>query len=201
MKERPAVNSTGQKELDKAAEQFKEFDNQIKEMTQDRMNLAPKLDVEPQTKMAQVDIEKSKDIYLKPKRSLGPGVNPKTGARETFNESYREEYNHAKELVQFIAENHEIIGEDIEIWTKPFAGMNCEFWQVPTNKPVWGPRYLAEQIKRKYYHRLIMKNNVTEQTGVGQMYGQIAADTTVQRLDARPASTGRKSIFMGAHSF
>ena len=46
-----------------------------------------------------------------------------------------------------------------------------------------------------------MKNTVTEHTGAGQMYGQIAADTTMQRLDARPASTGRKSIFMGANSF
>ena len=201
MKERPQVNSAGQKELDKAEAQFKEFDKQVKEMTQDRMNLAPQLEVEPQQKLSQADVEKSKDIYLKPVRSIGPGVHPKTGQREVFNEDYREEYNHAKEMVHFIAENHEIIGEDIEIWTKPFAGMNCEFWKVPTNKPVWGPRYLAEQIKRKYYHRLVMKNTVTEHTGAGQMYGQIAAATTMQRLDARPASTGRKSIFMGANSF
>jgi len=65
--------------------------------------------------------------------------------------------NFQKEYVQFIAENKEIIGETIEIWTRPFGGMPAEFWKVPVNKPVWGPRYLAEQIKRCYY--LVIKTN------------------------------------------
>lgn len=79
--------------------------------------------------------------------------------------------------------------------------MPAEFWRVPTNKPVWGPRYLAEQIKGCVYHRLTMKQNViTESSGYGQMYGALAVDTTVQRLDARPV-TKRSSIFMGAGGF
>ena len=78
--------------------------------------------------------------------------------------------------------------------------MPAEFWQVPTNKPVWGPRYLAEQIKRKFYHRLMMENKQTEAGDGMTYYGQMAVDTTVQRMDARPVST-RKSIFMGANNF
>jgi hypothetical protein len=129
---------------------------------------------------------------LKPKRTIG--------CRDKFNEAYREQYNFDKEYVKFIGENKEIIGENIEIWTRPYGGMPAEMWEVPVNTPVWGPRYLAEQIKRKFYHRLIMKQNVVSSDGIGQMYGQMAVDTTVPRLDARPVST-HKSVFMGAVNF
>lgn len=190
----PKVNSSGEKELEKCDKQFKEFDDQVQTMTLDRMNMAPKLDVEPQSKIAQMDIDKNNNTYLKPFRAIG--------SREKFNENYREEYNHAKELVNFTAENKEIIGETIDMWTKPFAGMPCEWWKVPCNKPVWAPRYVAEQIKRCFYHRLTMKDNVgtgSDQLGT-QYYGTVAVDSSVQRLDAHPVSS-RKSIFMGAHSF
>lgn len=192
MAKRPEGSVVDQ-ELVKAENQFKEFDNQIKDMTLDRMNMAPKVDQEPQTKLSQSEIAKSKDIYLKPFRSIG--------SREKFNEDYRKDYNFAMEYVHFTAENHEIIGEDIDIWTKPFAGMPAEWWKVPTNKPVWGPRHLAEQIKKCSYHRLTMKQHIgTGGDGMGQYYGAMAVDNTVQRLDAIPVSS-RKSVFMGANSF
>lgn len=190
---KPRVNSAGQRELDKAEEQFKEFDDSIKSMTLDRMNKEAKVqEVEPQTKMAQSDIEKSKDIYLKPARTIG--------SKESFNEKFREDYNFSTQFVQFIAENREIIGETIEMWTKPFPGTPAEFWQVPTNKPVWGPRHLAEKIKKSNYHRFVMENRTTNSDSNGMYYGQMAVDTVVQRLDAHPVSQ-RKSVFMGAHSF
>ncbi len=190
-----------QNEIDRAKDQFDTYEENIKSMTLDRMNQAPKEDVEPQTKLSSSQIEKSKDIYLKPEKSLGAGVNPKTGEREKFNENFREQYEFAKQYVQFIAENKELIGEAIEIWTKPFPGMQCEYWRVPTNKPVWGPRYLAEQIKRKAYHRLRSEENViTSADGMGKWSGQITVDNMIQRLDANPVST-RKSIFMGVNNF
>ena len=91
------VNSLAEKELDKVEEQFKEFDNQVKEMTLDRMRAAPKEDVEAQTQISSRELEKKKEIYLKPNRTIG--------SKEKFNEKYREQYNFAKEYVQFIAEN------------------------------------------------------------------------------------------------
>jgi hypothetical protein len=187
------TSSLAEKELDNAQKQFETFDNQVKDMTMDRMNAAPKVEKEEQTKLSQSEIARSKDIYLKPIRSIG--------SPQKFNEKFRELWNFDKEYVQFIAENHEIIGEDLDIWTRPYGGVPAEEWKVPVNKPVWGPRYLAEQIKRKFYHRLTMAQNVvTESNGVGQMYGALAVDTTIQRLDARPVSN-RKSVFMGANSF
>jgi len=182
------------KELEQAEKQFEEFDAQVKEMTMDRMNAAPKNEVEPQTKLAQSEIEKCKDIYLKPKRTIG--------CKEKFNEKFRDKYNFDKEYVHFIAENHEIIGETIDLWSRPYPGMPAEEWSIPTNKPVWAPRYVAEQIKRKSYHRLKMEENrTTGSDGLGTYYGTMAVDTTIPRLDVRPAQLAKKSIFMGATSF
>lgn len=179
-------------ELDKLEKQFDKFDEEVKAMTQDRMSAAPKKEVEEQTKLSSGEIEKSKEIYLKPTRTISTHIK--------FNEKFREDYNFDKEYVHFIAENHECIGDNIEIWTKKYPGQPAEFWTVPTNKPIWGPRYLAEQIKKCCYHRLVMKDSVTATAGVGSFYGTMAADTTVQRLDARPVSS-RKSVFTGANNF
>lgn len=187
------TSSLAEKEMDKLQDQFDKFDSEVKEMTFDRMNKAPKLEMEEQTKISQKDIEKSKDIYLKPKTQIG--------SREKFNEKFREDYNFSKQYVHFIAENKEIIGESIELWTKPFPGMPAEFWQVPVNKPVWAPRYVAERIAGCTYHRLKMDETIqTSSTGMGQFYGSMAVDTTVPRLTAAPVSN-RKSVFMGAEGF
>jgi hypothetical protein len=193
MTARPKVSSEGQKELDKVADQFDKFDEEVKSLTLDRMNAAPKEDTEPQTKLSQAQLEKSKEIYLKPKRMIG--------STEPFNEKYRKDYEFATEYVQFIPENKEIIGETIELWTKPFAGMPAQFWNVPTGKPVWGPRHLAERLTGCKYHRLKSEDKtIISSDGLGTYHGSMVIDTTIQRLDALPVSD-RKSIFMGAKSF
>lgn len=191
---RPKVSGAAQKELDKAQEQFDNFDSQIKEMTLDRMNKAPVKEVEQQR------LKSDNEIYLKPKRSFPPGVNPKTGEREKFNEKFRAEYEFQKEYVRFIAQNNEIIGETIEFCLKKFPGTNCEEWAVPVNKPVWAPRMVAERIKGCKHHKLIMQDKTTGSDHNAQYYGTMAVDTTVQRLDAYPA-TEKKSVFMGAINF
>jgi len=190
---RPEVSSGfAQKELDKAEKQFEAFDENIKSLTKDRMDMAPKEEADPQFKMSQNQIARTNDFYLKPKKRIG--------SKEKFNEQYREAYNFDKEFVHFMAQNNEIIGEGITIWTKPYAGVPAEEWDVPVNKPVWGPRYLAEQIKRKYYHRLVMKDHSHSVDGMGTYTGVLAADTTVQRLDCHPVSE-KKTLFMGKSGF
>jgi hypothetical protein len=192
---RPRVNSEGQKELDKAIQQFDAFDDQVKSMTLDTMNQAPVKEVDQQTKMSQSELDKSKEIYLKPKRSFPPGVNPKTGEREKFNEKFRSEYEFQKQYVRFIAQNNEIIGESIEFDLKKFPGTNVESWVVPVNKPVWAPRMVAERIKGSKYHKLIMKDQTSGSDGNAQYYGTMAVSNTIQRLDAQPAPENR-SVFM-----
>lgn len=190
---KPNVSSGyAQRELDKAEKQFEKFNDEVKEMTLDRMNAAPKEESEQQTKLSSKEIANAKEIYLKPKRSIA--------SKEQFNERFREDYNCAKEYVCFIAENNEIIGESISPWTKPFPGMPAEEWDVPVNKPVWGPRYLAERIKNCTYHRLVMQDNVTSHDHMGSYTGNMVVDSIKQRLNAYPASQ-RKSVFMGASGF
>lgn len=192
-----AKKPTVQSELQKAQDQLDAFDSQVKDLTLDRMNKTPAKEEEAQTKLSSREISAAKDIYLKPEKTIS--------CRDKFNEKFREEYNFAKEYVQFIAEHKEIIGETLEIWTRRYGGIPAEFWKVPTNKPVWGPRYLAEQIKSCKYHRLTMQesysqNNYVGDSGMGAMYGKIIVDSTIQRLNAEPVST-RKSIFMGKEAF
>lgn len=192
MAEKPKVSSESQKELDKVSKQFDEFDSQVKSMTLDRMNMAPKEETEPRTKIANSDIDRMKDIYIKPSRSIG--------SKEKFNEKFREDYNFSTEYVNFIAEHKEAGGDTLEFWTKPFPGMAAEFWKVPSDVPVWAPRHVAERIKGSKYHRLVMKDKPISADGVGQYYGALSVDTTVQRLDAYPVSS-RRSIFMGGNNF
>lgn len=188
---RSKVNSESQKELDRAEAQFEKFDQEVKSMTLDRMNMSPKQETEAQTKIAQSDLDKTQDIYLKPIRTIS--------SREKFNEKYRESYEFDKQYVNFIAEHKEIIGESIDMWTKPYQGIPAEEWKIPTNKPVWAPRYVAEQIKRKCYHKLSMDNK--QATGGdsqgNQYFGTMVVDKVIQRLDAYPF-TKKKSIFMGS---
>lgn len=186
-------NSEGQKQLEKAEAQFEAFDKEVKSLTLDRMNDAPKLDQEQQTKVAQTDLEKKTHPYIKPFRTIA--------SREKFNEKYREDYNFSKEYVCFIAENKEVIGESLDFWSKPFPGVPAEEWKIPVNTPVWAPRYVAEQIKRKTYHKLSMQNKTpTDIDGFATYTGSIVVDNVIQRLDAQPYTT-RKSIFMGNVGF
>jgi hypothetical protein len=178
------------KDLQKLSDEFDQFDQEVKALTMDQMNKAPKADVAPQTELSQKQIDKSPDIYLKPVRSIG--------VRDKFNEKFRQDYEFQKEYVHFIAEHKETPGENIEIWTRPFGGMPAEEWLVPVNKPVWGPRYLAEQIKRKSYHRLKTSDISYDSNGAYSFYGSPIVDTTIQRLDAQPVIRNR-SVFMGAN--
>lgn len=194
MAEKPIPKSSeADKELTRLENQFDKFNEQVNQLTLDRMNEAPKKEHEPQTKIAQSDIADSKDIYLKPFRTIM--------SKEKFNENFRSDYQFAKEYVFIIAENYEIKGELIEMWTKPFPGIPAEFWKIPVNKPLWTPRYVAEQLKRCSYHRLSMdEKRISGQNQFGSEYGQFVVDETINRIDARPASK-KKSIFMGSNIF
>lgn len=194
MSERPKLsNSLGDKELEKAEKKFDEFKDQLDSLTFDKLNAAPKKEEESQTKLSQKEISNSKDIYLKPKRSIS--------SKEKFNESFRDDYNYQKEYVCFIAENKEVIGESINLWTKKFPGQPAEEWEVPVNKPLWGPRYLAERIKECTYHRLSMQDStIIGSDHMGTYTGSMVVDSSINRLNAYPANP-RKSVFMGSSVF
>lgn len=189
---RPKVSASAQAQLDQAEKKFDKYQEELKSMSHDGVRSVPIEESEPQTKLSSREISNSKDIYLKPERVLADN--------QKFNERFREEYNFQKEYVHFIAENKEIIGDVIEIWTHPYGGVGAQFWKVPSNKPVWGPRYLAEQIKRKRYVRFVTQDRPTNVEGGMTYYGSLVAETQIQRLDANPVAA-KKSIFMGTNGF
>ncbi len=189
---RPKVNSESQKQLDKAQENFDNFETEIKSLTLDRMNEAPVEEIEPQTKLSSKQFKQAPEIYLKPNRTIERSANPKTGAYPVFNEKFRKEYEFQKQMVRFTAENVEIVGESITMWTAPFSWMPAEEWILPVNKPVWGPRYLAEKLRRCSYHRLHMDATPTPGNQIGgdgnaTYFGQCVVDRTVHRLNAHSA--------------
>lgn len=177
------------KDLEAAIEKVDAFNESVEKLTMDACAKAPVLETEPQVKKSDREIAKEDGIYLKPERSIN--------SKEPFNETYRKEYNYKTEMVPFIAEHKEIIGEVIEKWTKPFPGMSAEFWKVPTNKKVWGPRHLAEGIADKAYTRLVMEERTTNVAGEGKFYGQLVATQRIQRLDAKPAR-GKLQVAMSS---
>jgi|SRR6267142_1308118 len=193
MVDKPKASSqSAQNELDKVEKQFDQFKTEAENLTLDRANQAPKEELDVQTKLSSKEIAKRSSICLKPKTIIS--------SKEKFNEAHREDYNFAKERVDFIAENNEVIGETIYMWTKPFPGMPAEEWAIPTNKPINGPRYVAEQIKKCTYHRLVMNDKPVSVDHAGTYTGTMIADTIKQRLDAHPIQD-KKSIFMGASGF
>lgn len=183
------TSSLAEKELDKAEKQFEAFDEQIKSMTLDRTNAAPKLDQESKNQKSQQEMLNSNVRYLKPKRTIP--------SREKFNEDYREEYEKAKEHVEFTAEHKEIVGENLEFWTKPFPGMPAEEWCIPVNIAVSAPRYVKKRIDECYYHRFSMQQNMATGTdGMGQYYGHMVVDNIVQRLETHEVKRNPR-IYMG----
>lgn len=172
--------------------QMDAFSKDLSALTLDEMSKAPKLETEQQTKLSQSELQKDNSVYLKPKTNIG--------CKEKFNEKFRDAYNFDKEYVNFVAENKEIIGESINLWTRPYPGVPAQEWMVPVNTPVWGPRFLAEQLKKCSYHRIIMDNQTTGADGRAQYYGAVQVTNTIQRLDAHPVSS-RKSVFMGSKGF
>ena len=115
MAERPKVAGETLKEVEKLDAQFKRFDEQAKSLTLDQMNKAPLQDIEQQTLMSIRQQNRMDAPYIKPERTIG--------CRAAFNEKFRKQWEHQKQYVRCMVENLEIIGENVECWSKPFAGV------------------------------------------------------------------------------
>lgn len=183
------MNSESEKEMRKAEDQINAFENQVKEMTMDRMNAAPLEEKDPQTKLSNREAQKADAAYLKPVKSIN--------SRERFNEKFRKAHEKAWEYIKCVVENNEIIGETIECWTKKFPGDPAHFWKVPVNKPIYIPKLLADQLSQCRYHRLTMEanqNQVTGSDGMATYIGNMVVDNTRQRIDCRPVGFGFTSM-------
>lgn len=189
---KPKVSASAQRDLDKAEQKFDKFQEELNSVSNEVGKSLPIKETEAQTKLSSREIAKKNEIYLKPERTIPDN--------QKFNEKFRDEWNFQKEYVNFIAEHKEIIGDVIEAWTHPFGGVGAQFWKIPSNKPIWAPRYVAEQLKRARYVRYVTQNRTSGSEGGMEFYGGLIAETQIQRLDAHPVSN-QKSIFMGSSGF
>lgn len=176
---KPKLNAGfAQKEVDRLDSEFDAKQEQMSSLTQDEMNKAPKKEQEPQAVLSKRE-EKSYDApVIKPSQTV-PGI----GKRKPEQDSLRRQ---AWELVKVVVENRESIGESIELWHKaPFGGEPCTFWQLPTNKPIYIPRFLADRIKKCNYHVLTTVEQSIGRNEWGEMIGKMVATETRNRLDCR----------------
>lgn len=178
---KPKQETSTEKELRKADEKFEEFKENISVSNDVGSYSAPE---SPPPEVSEKERRNSKDTYLKPHRSFPPGADPKTGKKETFNEKFRKQYEEDKEYIQFIAENSEIRDETLDLWTKPYPGIEAEEWAVPVNRPVWGPKYLYKQIKRKFYRRMVSEDRPVSAEGGFTYTGCLVVKNIIHRLDA-----------------
>lgn len=196
---RPKVTAEGQKELEKVESQFNSMEKERQSLDYDQRLNAPKHEYEPQTKMALSEIDQTPKVYLKPKRSFPPGVDPKTGKAEQFNEKFCQEYNYKKEYVEFIAENNEIIGESADFWVKKFPGTALEEWVIPMNKPIWAPRYVKERLEECGYTVFRSSQSLKSEEGINYT-GYLEIQERKNRLNARDVPK-KRNIYMGNHRF
>jgi len=183
---RPKLNAAGEEQLDLVEDQIKKS----VEVEVDR-TIASK-ETEPQTKIAQVDLEKSSIRYLKPKRTFP--------SKEKFNEKFRDEYNQKKEYVEFIAENNEVKGETIDLCLKLFPGMSVEEWVIPVNIPVSAPKYVRDRLDECGYTVFVTNDTRTGKEEGVTYYGQLVAEERRQRLCTRDISRSKR-INMGHRIF
>ncbi len=179
---KPSINSDGQKELDRAEKQLENFENDVKAVVAERS----KATEYPEHKISSKEIEKAPDIYLKPQRTIM--------CREKFNENYRDQYNEARKYVHYTVQHEECKGDSIEMWTKGFAGIPAEFWVIPSGKPVWIPKYVADKLENGCgYHRLKTQDRPTNTDSNGNTYyGTLVVDEYTHRISARPVTTRRQ---------
>ena len=178
---RPQVDSKGQAELSKVDEQIEAFKGNLTAVNIDPNN-RNSFEGEPQTKISTREAQKADAPYIKPIRSIN--------SKEPFNEKYRKDWEEKWKYVKCIVENKELIGEQVETWTKKFAGDPAHFWKVPVNKPIYIPRLVAEQLASCSYNRLMMQDTPTSTEGGMQYYGALSVERTVHRIDCRPVGFG-----------
>lgn len=182
MKKKPNVaDGLAQKEVDRLDAEFNAKEKQMSEMTQDAMKDAPLKELAPQVKISKEALEKTDAPKIVP--CLTRAAN---GKKKSEQDALRKR---AWEYIKVIAENNEVIGEDIEFWHKPMiAGEDLHFWKIPVNKPIYVPRHIAEHIRSRKYHRLKTDENIRVETNqFGDMMGRMIATETRQRLDCRVA--------------
>lgn len=178
---RPQLNAEGQKELDKADEQFEAFKSKISSYNP-LDNRKPVEEVDPVIKLSNREMQKMDAPYIKPVRSIS---RPKGDKMPVYwNEKYQRIHDYDWEYVKCKVENKEIINDDVECWTCKYGCDPAHFWKVPVNKPVYIPRLLASQLAQCKYNKLIMQEEkIRSSDGMATYTGTMEVEQTINRIN------------------
>lgn len=183
------VSSETKKKLETAEQAMNHLQNKSKEF-----NPFTGLDdvpvEEPQTKLSRKEVQNADAIWVDPIRSIKRPVGGKDKATVFFDEKWRDLHAKDWEYVRCVVENHELIGEAVEVWTSKWGCDPAHFWKVPVNKVVMIPRLLAEQLSKCKYHRLKMEGGLESAQESNFVNKRIVVDHVVRRIDCRPDGFG-----------
>lgn len=182
MKKPKLASGIAQKEVDRLEAEFDAKQRQAETLLHADKSQVPVKETPAEKFMPNPDVLKKEMPRITPTWSR-----PANGKKKPEQDSLR---RHAWEYVEVICTHNEIAGETMEFWLKPaISGEDCNFWQVPVNRPVKIPRHVAEHIKTRKYCRLMMLEEMTvERQGPYEFKGKLTYSHTVQRLDCTPAS-------------
>lgn len=174
----PKIRSEDEQKFAQMANDLDNITSKVKSL--DPMNKGQVEETEEQTKLSDREIAKYDAPYIKPARAIF--------GREPFNEKFRKTWEKAWEYVKCIVEQKECPEEIVEKWTKEFPGDPAHFWEIPVNKPIYLPRFVAHQITQCNYRKLIMdQSQETQRSGIGTMYGALVVEKVEQRIDCKEA--------------
>lgn len=170
------------KEIESINKQMDSVQKDLSSLTPDRLSLAPLTETTPQTLMSSRQVQMLDPRYIKPSRSQTPNGKPKASQNALRDKAW--------EYVNCMVENKEVPGETACFWLKPpISGEFCYYWEVPVNIPVQLPRFVADHLSKRYYHRMRMEDRpVTHQGFVSESSGAIIITETKNRIDCRPVS-------------
>lgn len=165
----------------KGLENLEKTTEEMKNLTVDEINKAPLTEVEPQTKMSKEEVEHYDAPVIKPTRSFPAHSKPSSKEKK--------ERERGWELVKCIAENVEIYGEKIEFWLNKYLGDPTHFWEIPVNKPIYLPRFVAEHLATRTYHRFKMVDRSGRSFMEGSSSGEesLVVRETLARVTCKPA--------------
>ena len=149
-------------------------------LTIDKIEDTPDKEPEIQTKLTHREMADELGVrYIEPKRKLGilgelPSNLEKQRARDW-------------EYVKGIYENIDCIGEAVEFWYVLYPGDPDCLWSIPSNVPVFVPRFIAKHLEDvQKYHRFDYKNKNSAALQHGEFEDTFESVETVYRGKFRP---------------
>ena len=157
-----------------------ETEQSLKELTVDKINETPDVELEPQTKLTNRQLADSLGCkYIEPLSKLK--------AIGTLPEKLRKQHARDWEYVKGIYENINEIGQAITFSLCLYPGDPDCVWKIPANTPVYVPRMVANHLENvQQYHTFSHVEKAPNQLAVDEFTDEFQVTGTMYRGKFRP---------------